>query len=119
METTLAQRWDLARATVGQLRGWQPDAEPECVLEAVEAVAVGREGEPGVLWSWRQGDARYQATVTVLDLIEAADYDEWLEPPEAPEPGDWTSLLRLTVYEPQGRPDGAGLDVRWCFDSLP
>ena len=119
MQTTLGQRWQLAEATGETLRGWQPEDEPTCVLEAVEPVALGRDAEPGVSWSWRQGESRFQVALTVLSLMEAADYGEALEPPEARSPDDWIGLIRLTVYEPHGHPPGAPPDVRWCFDYLP
>jgi hypothetical protein len=119
VETTLQQRWQLALATSEALRGWQPNDEPTCVLETVEAVALGREAEPAIRWTWRQGESRYQDCLTVQDLIEAVDYDEMLEPPEAPAPDDWLGLVCLTVYEPQGKPPGAPPGVRWCFDYLP
>lgn len=119
METTLQQRWQLVEATVAGLRRRQPRDEPACVLEGVEAVALGRDVEPGVLWSWRQGEARFQAQLTIQDLIEAVDDDEMLEPPAAPSVSHWLGLIRLSVYEPQGCPSGAPPGPRWCLDYLP
>jgi hypothetical protein len=119
VETTLQQRWRLAEATAQGLEGWQPQDEPTCVLEAAHAVALGREAEPGICWSWRQGDALFQAQLTVQDLIEAVDYDEMLTPPVEPSADDWLGLLRLSVYEPHGSPPGAPLGHRWVLDYLP
>ena len=115
----MQQRWRLADATVAALRDWQPSDEPSCVLEAIEAVASGRAAEPAILWSWRQGEARFQALQTVQDLIEARDYDEDLVPPVEPSADDWLGLIRLSIYEPHGSPPLAPPDRRWCFDHLP
>lgn len=73
VETTVQERWQIAEATVEALRGGQPEDDPTCVLEAVEAVALGRGAEPAVLWFWRQGHSRFQGCLTVQDFIEAVD----------------------------------------------
>ena len=115
----MQQRWQLADATVAALHGWQPSDEPSCVLEGVEAVALGREAQPAVRWWWRQGDTRLQAQLTVLDLIEAMADEEDLEPPDASSPARWVALIRLSVFEPHEAPPGAPPGRRWCLDHLP
>jgi hypothetical protein len=89
------------------------------VLDAVEAVAMGREAEPGVLWSWRQGASRFQAQLTIQDFIEARDYEEDLNPADEPSAADWVPLIQLSVCEPHRAPPSAPSPVTWCMDYLP
>ena len=63
------------------------------MLEVVEVVGFGHDAEPAVFWQWRQGQLSYQAQVTVLSLMEAVDYQEWLEPPPEPSADDWLGLV--------------------------
>lgn len=111
----------MAHATVAQLHGWQPNPEhhPSSVLEAAEAVALGRDAEPGVLWSWRQGEWRFQSLLKVLDFIDAVAYEEHADPPSQPSAADWVPLIMLSVFEPHGEPPDAPPGARWCLDYLP
>lgn len=120
MKTTLAGRWALAHDTVAWLRTWQPELDEAwpCVLVGAEAVAHGREAEPAVLWDWTQADQRFQALMTVLNLLVVADYGEMLTPPDSPSADDWLGVVALTVYEPHGRPEGAPEGTVWVWDNL-
>lgn len=119
-EVPIGQQWASAQATVDWLAHYQPDDEWSH-LEAVQLVALGRLGLPGVEMQWRQGQgddaAHFGLTLTVESLMSSVDYEEWLEPPSDPLPEHWLGVLCLAVYEPHER--AVEQSARWWFDDLP